>query len=92
MSHLGEFDFIWVRFVLEHYRTTSFDIVRNIAKVLKNKGILCLIDLDHNCLSHYGISPKLNNAILCIMANLEKNANFDPYSGRKLYSYLYDLG
>ena len=92
MSHLGEFDFIWVRFVLEHYRTTSFDIVRNIAKVLKNKGILCLIDLDHNCLSHYGISPKLNNAILCIMANLEKNANFDPYCGRKLYSYLYDLG
>jgi len=24
--------------------------------------------------------------------SLEKNANFDPYAGRKLYSYLYDLG
>jgi hypothetical protein len=25
------------------------------------------------------------------MSLLEKNANFDPYVGRKLYSYLYDM-
>jgi ubiquinone/menaquinone biosynthesis C-methylase UbiE len=35
LADLGMFDFIWVRFVLEYYRLESFDIVKNISKVLK---------------------------------------------------------
>ena len=87
----GLFDFIWVRFVLEHYLSNSFDIVKNISSVLKPGGIMCLVDLDYNCLSHYGLSLRLEKALYGIMSFLEKHANFDPYVGRKLYAYLYDL-
>ena len=92
LDDLGKFDLIWVRFVLEYNRSTSFDIVKNISGILKPGGILCLIDLDHNCLRHFGQSKRLEKTIRGIMSALEKDAEFDPYTGIKLYSYLYDLG
>lgn len=91
LEDLGQFDFIWVRFILEYYLHGSFDIVKNIYKILKPGGILCLIDLDHNCLNHFGIPQRLEKSILAISEELQNKANFDPYAGRKLYSYLYDL-
>ncbi|HHT9130512.1 MAG TPA: class I SAM-dependent methyltransferase, partial [Candidatus Brocadiaceae bacterium] len=92
LSELGLFDFVWVRFLLEYYRSNCFDIVKNVSEIVKPGGILCLIDLDHNCLNHFGLSPRLERTIFAIMNYLEENANFDPYMGRKLYSFLYDLG
>lgn len=92
LDELGMFDFIWVRFVLEYYLSNSFDIVKNISKILKPGGILCLIDLDYNCLSHYDIPSKLEKTLFSIMKYVEENANFDSYAGRKLYSHLYRLG
>lgn len=92
LDELGMFNFIWVRFVLEYYRSDSFEIVKNISKILKPGGILCLIDLDYNCLSHFGLSLKLERTVSGILKQLEEKANFDPYVGRKLYSYFYDLG
>lgn len=92
LDDLGMVDFIWIRFVLEYYLNGSFDIVKNIAKILKPGGILCLIDLDCNCLRHYGLSPRLERATVGLMASLQENFNFDPYVGVKLYSFLYDLG
>lgn len=89
---LEPFDFVWVRFVLEYHRSRSFDIVRNISSLLKPGGILCLVDLDYNCLSHHGMSPRMEKTVSGIMASLEEKADFDPYMGRKLYSFLYDLG
>ncbi|MCF8050538.1 MAG: methyltransferase domain-containing protein [Desulfobacterales bacterium] len=91
LTHLGTFDFIWVRFVLEHHRSSSFQIVENISKILKPGGILCLIDLDYNCLSHYGMPGRLETSLFGVMEALQGSANFDPYVGRKLYSFLYDL-
>lgn len=90
LDALGEFDFIWVRFVLEYHRRGAFDIVSNVAKNLKQGGILCLADLDHNSLNHYGVPPRLERAMQGIMKKLEEG-NFDPMVGRKLYSFLYDL-
>lgn len=92
LKGLGCFDFIWVRFVLEYHRAGSFDIVRRLSEILKPGGILCLIDLDYNCLSHFGLSKRLADNIQGVIKTLEENADFDPYVGRKLYSYLYDLG
>lgn len=92
LEDLGTFDFVWIRFLLEYYRVNSFDIVKNISNIVKPGGILCLIDLDHNCLSHFGLSQKLERTIFALMRRLEETANFDPYVGRKLYSFLYDLG
>jgi SAM-dependent methyltransferase len=92
MADLGQFDFIWVRFVLEYHRRDAAKIVENLMQILKPGGILCLIDLDHNCLNHYGMPPRLEKALSEIMDLLEAKANFDPFMGRKLYSFLYDLG
>lgn len=91
LKDLGMFDFVWVRFLLEYYRSNSFDIVKNISEIVKPGGILCLVDLDHNCLSHFGLSPRLERTVFAIMKHLEEKVNFDPYMGRKLYSFLYDL-
>lgn len=92
LQALGTFDFVWIRFVLEYYLKDGFELLRNVASVLKPGGVLCLIDLDHNCLSHYGMTDRLNQTLFEIMEILQRKANFDPYSGRKLYSCLYDLG
>ncbi|KKO18827.1 MAG: Demethylmenaquinone methyltransferase [Candidatus Brocadia fulgida] len=92
LDDLGTYDFVWVRFFLEYYLADSFNIVQNISRIVKPGGILCLIDLDHNCLNHFALSPKLEKTIFAIVKYLEENANFDPYAGRKLYSHLYTLG
>ena len=92
LDSLGMFDFIWVRFVLEYHLSNSFQIVRNVSRILKPGGILCLIDLDHNCLNHFGQSEKLERTFRAVMRFMEEKADFDPYVGRKLYSFLYDLG
>ncbi len=91
LNDFGMFDFIWIRFVLEYYRSTGPDIIRNISDALRPGGILCLVDLDYNCLNHYGLSDRLKRSIHGIMSCLEKCADFDPYVGIKLYSYMYDL-
>jgi len=91
LDDIGMFDFVWLRFVLEYYRRESFDIVKNISKILKPGGILCLIDLDCNCLRHFGLSERLEKYLIKIMAIMENKFNFDPYAGIKLYAYLYDL-
>ena len=92
LEDLGQFDFIWARFVLEYYLRGSFEIVKNISKNIKPGGIICLIDLDCNCLRHFGLPDRLNRATVGVMDWLEKKCNFDPYVGVKLYSFLYDLG
>jgi SAM-dependent methyltransferase len=91
LDDLGEFDFIWVRFVLEYHSSKSRDIVANLTRLLRPGGILCLIDLDNNCLNHFGLNARLENTVCGIIDILEKDFDFDPYAGRKLYSYLYDL-
>jgi SAM-dependent methyltransferase len=92
LDDVGQFDFIWARFLLEYHRTRSTHIVQNLSRILKPGGILCLIDLDYNCLNHFGIPDRLSNSIRGVMHRLEKDADFDPYVGIKLYSFLYDMG
>jgi len=91
LKHLGTFDFIQIRFVLEYYRVNSFAMVENVVKVLKPGGVLCLIDLDNNCLNHYDLPERLRRTIIASIEAFQFKANFDPYVGKKLYSFLYDL-
>jgi ubiquinone/menaquinone biosynthesis C-methylase UbiE len=92
LKDIGQFDLIWVRFVLEYFLAESKAIVENITSVLKPGGVLCLLDLDYNCLSHYELPPMIGNLLPRLMKRLEEKFNFDVYAGRKLYSYLYDQG
>lgn len=92
LDGLGPFDLIWVRFVLEFNLAESPDIVKNLTDSLKPGGYLCLLDIDNNCLNQYELPEKMEEMPLKVMTKLEKEYNFDPYSGRKLYAYLYDLG
>jgi SAM-dependent methyltransferase len=91
LDSLGLFDFIWVRFVLEYWKSDALERVSHFRSMLRPGGVLCLIDLDYNCLTHYGIPKRLEQVLTEIMSILETDGDFDPYAGRKLYSYLYDL-
>ena len=92
LGNLGQFDVIWVRFVLEYNRTESPDIVRKLTNLLKPGGYLCLLDLDYNCLNHYELPHQMEQLMYRLMDRLDKEYNFDTYVGRKLYSYIYDAG
>ncbi len=88
----GEFDLVWARFVLEYYRNDLPRIVANLSETLKPGGTLCLLDLDNNCLNHFPLPDKLASVLPKIFELLENKHNFDPLTGRKLYTLLYDLG
>jgi SAM-dependent methyltransferase len=92
MESLGQFDLIWVRFVLEYYRKEALDIVKNLKKNIAPGGLLCLLDLDYNCLSHYELPPPMALILPEIMRHVDEKYNFDTFIGRKLYSFLYDAG
>jgi len=92
LSDLGRFDLVWIRFLLEYYEQQSSDIVRNAFELLQPGGTLCLIDLDQNCLGHFGASPRLERTMRNLVLAMQRRYGFDPFAGRKLYAYLYDLG
>ncbi|MEN6446650.1 MAG: methyltransferase type 11, partial [Syntrophaceae bacterium] len=92
LADLGQFDFIWVRFVLEYHLEGAADIIRNLAKSLKPDGCLSLLDLDYNCLSHYPVPQEMDAILKKLVDRMARKYNFDPFVGRKLYTYLYDLG
>jgi ubiquinone/menaquinone biosynthesis C-methylase UbiE len=87
---LGKFDLIWVQFVLEYFRKEASDIVTTLTSLLKPDGYLCLLDLDYNCMTHYELTGGMQSVIESIVKKLEVDYNFDPFVGRKLYTYLYD--
>ncbi len=92
METLPRYDFVWVRFFLEYFRAECFDIVKNISKIVRPGGILCLVDLDSNSLNHYPLSERLRRTLHDIAGQLSERMNFDFYAGSKLYSHLYRLG
>ncbi len=90
LSDFGTFDFIWIRFVLEYFLKEAPELVKHVTGSLRPGGILCLADLDNNCLIHHDPPERLNHTFQKLTEAQIQNNNFDPYAGRKLYSYLYD--
>ncbi|MBN1614562.1 MAG: class I SAM-dependent methyltransferase [Deltaproteobacteria bacterium] len=91
LNGIGPFDLIWVRFVLEYNRNESASIVGNLTSFLKPDGCLCLMDLDNNSLTHYPLTTGTAEVLQAFVRRMEQDFDFDPFAGRKLYSYLYDL-
>src|SRR4030042_4097773 len=79
-------------FDMEYYRKGASDIVKNLKKSIAPGGILCLLDLDYNCLNHYELPPQIAKILPVIMNYMDERYNFDTFVGRKLYSFLYDTG
>jgi SAM-dependent methyltransferase len=92
LTSLGTFDFVWARFVFEFHRSRAKQLVANLDRLTSPGGILCLVDLDYNCLSHDGLPDRVNETIHDVVKGLEARADFDPYAGRRLYSHLFELG
>lgn len=92
MSNLGKFDFVWVRFLLEYFQKEARDIIQNLITSLKEDGNVCLMDLDYNCLSHFPLPEMMGRILERLILTMSEEYNFDPYVGRKLYTYLYELG
>jgi ubiquinone/menaquinone biosynthesis C-methylase UbiE len=92
LEDFGKFDFVWSRFFLEYHKARCAEVIRIFDKLLKPGGTMCLVDLDSNCLNHYGLSEKLDQTIKNIMKHLEVHHDFDPFVGKKIYSHIYDLG
>ena len=86
------YDAMWTRFFLEYFRAEQQQIVSHSIASLKPGGIACLADLDNNSLGHSGLSERLQQTLLDIVSRLEKDFDFDPYAGRRLYGHLYNLG
>ena len=92
MNCLGKFDFIWVRFFLEYHANSAQNIIKFLVNLLSPNGILCLLDLDNNSNGHFGLSERLQKAINNLLTLLASKHDFDPYMGRKLYTYMYEAG
>jgi SAM-dependent methyltransferase len=92
LSDLGQFDFIWVRFVLEYFKEEAEQLVSQLVSALRPRGILFLGDLDQNCMLHHGIPERLEKNMLKVAEYQMRNNNFDPYAGRKLTSFLIKAG
>ena len=92
LSDLGSFDFIWVRFFLEYHRREAQEIVRRLGELLTPQGVLCVADLDYNSMTHHPLEEDMALAIDGLIAHLEAYADWDPYLGRKLFTFFHDLG
>lgn len=92
LGDLGTFDFIWVRFVLEYYLEGSRDIIRSLASSLNPDGVLCLLDLDYNSMTHYPLPKPMEDILHRLVERMGRKYNFDAFVGRKLYAYLNELG
>lgn len=92
LTDLGTFDFVWCRFLAEYYRSNLPQLLTSLDLLLDPGGILCVADLDYNCLTHYGLPERLEVTIQEVIRILHDTSDFDPYVGRKLYSNFYDMG
>lgn len=83
----NKFDFIYCRLLFQHL-SEPVKALRNIAKVLKPGGIICIVDVDDSWLMLY---PELEDAknLIRRSAKSQDADGGDRYTGRKLPGYLY---
>ena len=80
------FDIVFIRFLLE-YLKNPVEIIKEMLRVLKYGGVIVLQDLDGQLCTHYPENNLLQTRLFKIIKYLEKDG-FDPFIGRKLFSFL----
>ena len=82
------FDYVFCRFVFEYFfeQQAAFD---ELYRLVKPGGKLVIGDLDYNCMTHYPLDPQLEENLFSLMRVLQNKRFFDPYAGRKIYSFFH---
>jgi SAM-dependent methyltransferase len=84
------FDHVWSRFLLEYLPTPNAAVVE-MTRVARPNGKITLIDLEGNCVRHFGMSAALRGALDEVVADLA-TTGFDPDVGAKLVDYARGAG
>lgn len=84
-------DYIWCRFVFEYLKNPKATF-KEFIRIAKPGAKIVVGDLDYNCMSHYPLDPHLDAQLREIASELERTKFWDPYAGRKLYSYYSEFG
>ena len=86
----NSFDFVWSRFLLEYLEKPE-EAIKEMKRITKENGILAIADIDGNCLFHYPMSSKFELGLNNVLQVIQKTG-FDPFVGRKLFTYLINAG
>lgn len=78
------FDFVICRYVYE-YLTNPIEVTKELARVLKPGGTLCLIDLDGVFLNFHSNNPVFEK----LLTEVKNKLRIDLFVGRKLHSYMH---
>jgi ubiquinone/menaquinone biosynthesis C-methylase UbiE len=86
----GTFDHAWTRFFLE-YVPDPAATVHELARLARPGGKVTLLDIEGNCVWHFGMSDELRAGAGEVLADLA-TAGFDPHAGRHLAAYAATAG
>jgi SAM-dependent methyltransferase len=84
------FDFVYSRFLLQHMGQAC-EAISEMVRVCKSGGRILLQDLDGQFLWHFPESHELSQMIAAVVPVLARSG-FDPFVGRKLYTYAHRAG
>jgi len=84
------FDFVWSRFLLEYLEKPE-DAIKEMKRITKENGTLAIADIDGNCIFHYPMSSKFELGLNNVLQVIQKTG-FDPFVGRKLFTYFINAG
>lgn len=83
-------DFIWSRFLFE-YLGQPLKALTEMKRIAKINASVCVGDLDGNCMFHYPQTKQFQHKLNLAVKKLS-SFGFDPFIGRKLYSYFRKVG
>ncbi len=81
-------DYIFSRFVFEYLHNPQATFAE-LVRLVKPGGKIVIGDLDYNCLTHYPLDDLLDRQLKELTSFLTENQSFDPFVGRKLYSFFH---
>ncbi|CAN2042055.1 Methyltransferase domain-containing protein [Candidatus Magnetomoraceae bacterium gMMP-15] len=87
----NSFDLVFARFLLE-YLSKPEQAVSEMLRVCRPGGRIFLQDLDGQLVWHYPEDEMLMLNVNKVMKYLNLKTGFDPFIGRKLYSFLHSQG
>ncbi len=85
------FDLVWSRFLFE-YLPRPQEALAELKRIVRPGGKVVVADLDGNCTFNYPLDDDLAAGLDQIFRIIGQKTGFDPYVGRKLYSYFHQVG